>query len=92
MSCSISVTEAIRNFSDYINRVSYRGERFTLLRGGKPVAELTPVPSGIRLGDLPALLASLPRLPDEVAEAFRDDLERARAELDAAPTRDPWAS
>lgn len=37
------VSEAVRNFADYINRVAYRGESFTLVRGNKPVAELAPV-------------------------------------------------
>ena len=60
MKLAVNITEVLRNFSDYINRVAYRGERFILVRGGKPVAELSPVPSGTRLGDLPSLLASLP--------------------------------
>lgn len=87
-----TVTDVLRNFSDYINRVAYRGERFVLLRGGKPVAELTPVPSGTRLGDLPELLASLPTLEGDARDAFTRDLERARTELDAAPLENPWAS
>lgn len=92
MRLAISVTEALRNFSDYINRVAYRGERFLLVRGGKPVAELTPVPSGTRLGDLPSLMASLPRLSADDAEAFAEDLARAREEAGAASPRDPWDS
>jgi len=92
MRLAISVTEALRNFSDYINRVAYRGERFVLVRGGKPVAELTPVPSGTRLGDLPSLMASLPRLSADDAEAFAEDLARAREEAGASSPRDPWDS
>jgi antitoxin (DNA-binding transcriptional repressor) of toxin-antitoxin stability system len=88
----VSVTDVFRNFSDYLNRVAYRGERFVLVRGGKSVAELSPVPRGTRLGDLPGLLASLPRLSDDEAEAFARDLVRARDELDALPPRDPWDS
>lgn len=87
-----SVTDVIRNFADYINRVAYRGERFVLIRGGKPVAELSPVPGGTRLGELPALLDSLPRLSPEEAAAFADDVDRARAELDAHPPEDRWES
>jgi antitoxin (DNA-binding transcriptional repressor) of toxin-antitoxin stability system len=47
-----SVTEVARNFADYINRVVYRGERFVLVRGNKPVAELGPLPVGKRLAEL----------------------------------------
>lgn len=92
MKRTTSVTDVHRNFADYINRVAYRGESFVLVRGGKPVAELSPVPTGTRLGELSALLASLPRLGEEDAEAFAEDIGRARAELHAIPPRDPWAS
>ena len=92
MKPSISVTDAQRNFADYINRVVYRGEHFLLVRGGKPVAELSPVPSGLRLTELPALLDSLPRLGEEEAEAFGHDLEQSRSELAGVQLRDPWGS
>jgi antitoxin (DNA-binding transcriptional repressor) of toxin-antitoxin stability system len=92
MSLAVSVTEVLRNFAEYVNRVVYRGETFLLVRGGKPVAMLSPVPAGRRLGDLPSLLASLPRLSSEEAASFARDLEEARTELDRAPERDPWES
>jgi antitoxin (DNA-binding transcriptional repressor) of toxin-antitoxin stability system len=87
-----SVTEVARHFADYINRVAFRGERFTLMRGNTPVAELRPVPAGRRLGELPELLASLPRLSAEDAAALAEDLETARQEIAEQPLRDPWAS
>lgn len=92
MRIDATVTDLLRNFSDYVNRVVYRGERFTLIRGGKPVAELSPVPAGTRLGDLPGILASLPHLGEEDAAAFAEALDRARDDLEAHPPRDPWAS
>jgi antitoxin (DNA-binding transcriptional repressor) of toxin-antitoxin stability system len=87
-----SVTEVARHFADYINRVAFRGERFTLMRGNRPVAELRPVPAGRRLGELPELLASLPRLSSEDASALAEDLEVARQQMAEQPLRDPWAS
>lgn len=92
MKIAASVTDVIRNFADYVNRVAYRREHFILVRGGKAVAELSPVPAGTRLGDLPGLLESLPRLSAEEAEAFAEDLERARSELEAHAPEDPWES
>jgi antitoxin (DNA-binding transcriptional repressor) of toxin-antitoxin stability system len=92
MSSKPSVTEVARNFADYINRVAYGGERFVLMRGGKAVAELVPVPSGRPLRELPELLASLPHLAEEEAESFEKDLAAARAELVQIPVRDPWES
>jgi antitoxin (DNA-binding transcriptional repressor) of toxin-antitoxin stability system len=87
-----SVTEVARNFADYINRVVYRGERFVLVRGNKPVAELGPLPAGKRLAELPDLLSSLPKLSEVEAEEFAEDLISARAMLSASGVRDPWAS
>lgn len=80
MRSSPSVTEVARNFADYVNR-AFRGERFVLMRGRHAVAELRPVPAGMRLGDLPGLLASLPRLGPEDAAAFEDDLAAARDQM-----------
>ena len=48
-----SVTEVARLFAEYINQVVYRGERFVLMRGNKPVAELGPLPMGKRRAELP---------------------------------------
>ena len=87
-----TVTEVARNFADYINRVAYRQERFTLMRSGKPVAELGPVPAGKRLGELPDLLKSLPRLGAAEAESLAKDLEAGRDLLRKAEVRDPWDS
>lgn len=77
-----AVTDILRNFSGYIDRVFRRGERFLLIRGGAPVAELSPVPSDRRLADLPGLLRSLPRLDAEDAGSLTADLDLARADLE----------
>lgn len=87
-----SVTEVARNFAEYVNRVAYRGERFTLIRGGKAMAELRPVRAGVRIEDLPALFASLPRLTPAEAEAFARDIEAGRPRAGDDDFRDPWAS
>ena len=87
-----SVTEVARNFAEYVNRVSYRGDRFVLVRGGKPVAELGPVTRGVPIRDIPGIFASLPRLSAAEAEAFARDLDEARGALNRMEVRDPWAS
>jgi prevent-host-death family protein len=92
MHFEVSVTELARNLADYLNRVAYRGEEFTIVRGNKPLAELRPRPMGRRLGDLPALLAAAPHLGPEEALAFERDMELARLDLDAVPLEDPWES
>ena len=90
MKHTISVTEAARNFADIVSRVFYRGERFVLERGGRPVARLVPIPRGERLGDLPALLEAVPHLSAGEAEAWGRDLRNARASMSPLPGEDPW--
>ena len=92
MAQTLTVIEMARNFAEYINRVSYRGDCFVLVRGNRPVAELRPLPSGKRLAELPSLFASLPRLSPTEAAHLADDLATAREELAHAEVRDPWAS
>ena len=91
-STTITVTEFVRNFSRLIHRVAYAGERFVLVKGGHPVAEVSPPPRGLRLGELGRLLADLPHLSPEEAAAFSDDLEAARAELAGMRVEDRWES
>jgi prevent-host-death family protein len=51
----VSATDAARNFSDMLDAVEHRGERFTIVRRGKVVAQLEPVISG-KGRDVKALL------------------------------------
>lgn len=86
----LTVTEAARHFSEYISRVAYRQETFVLRKGSKPVAELRPLPSGRRLGDLSSILRTVPHLDD--ADTFAEDVDAARNSLADEKSRDPWAS
>jgi prevent-host-death family protein len=84
----ITATEAARKLSDLLNRVRYRGERFTIVRGGEEVCEMVPPAArgGVTLHELRRALGSLPA-PDE---EFRSDLERIRAEQ--PPAEPSWQS
>jgi antitoxin (DNA-binding transcriptional repressor) of toxin-antitoxin stability system len=92
MKGTISVTEAVRNFAEFINRIVYRGEAFTLERGGRPVARLVPVPQAGKLGMLPGLLDAAPRLDPEEAESLARDLAESAELLSPPSGRDPWES
>jgi len=83
-----TVKEVARNFSEYIARAR-SGERFVLMEEREPVAELRPVTATYRLGELPDILASLPRLSPEDLAAFESDLAEARRDLYHAPVQDP---
>ncbi len=88
----VSVTDVSRRFSEYLNRVAYKGDHFFLRRAGAIVAELKPAPKGRRLGDLPALLKSLPRLSAIEIKRFSRDVQIARRSTFRHKIRDPWES
>ncbi len=88
----VTVTEMARHFSDYLNRVSYAGESFLLVRGKRVLAELHPAPRGRRLGDLPALFKTLPSLEPADVRDFARDVAAAKRRLNRRTARDPWAS
>jgi antitoxin (DNA-binding transcriptional repressor) of toxin-antitoxin stability system len=86
----INVTQAVRQFSDLLNRVFYQGASFELERGNKVIAKLCPVsaPRTVPVRELNRLFAELPRL-NEDAERFAQDIDAIRKA--ALPERDPWA-
>jgi antitoxin (DNA-binding transcriptional repressor) of toxin-antitoxin stability system len=74
MRTHISATEAVRSFSELMNRIRYRGESFVVERGGKPICEILPAtPAKFTGSELASLLRSLPR-PDKEYFAVLDDL------------------
>ena len=87
---NISVTEASRNFADYINRVVYRGESFVLIRGNKAVAEISPVVSGKCLKELSEIFEKIPHLSED--ENFGKDLSEIRRNLNKGRLKNPWDS
>jgi antitoxin (DNA-binding transcriptional repressor) of toxin-antitoxin stability system len=92
MSSNPTVREVAENFTKYIDRVVRHGERFVLVQGEEPVAELRPVVERRSVRDLPGLLASLPHLTPEDLESFESDLEEARRDLGRLPIPNPWES
>ena len=76
MQKTVSATEAVRKFSELLNSIKYRGDRYTIFKGGKPVAFIGPLETSFKgktIGDLKELVEKLPRLGHE-AEKFNEDL------------------
>jgi antitoxin (DNA-binding transcriptional repressor) of toxin-antitoxin stability system len=92
MAKTISATEAARQFSELLNRVGFRGERYTIARGGKPIASLYPVVAPVvrKLGELPGLLKKLPSLGDD-AESFARDISKSIRKAPGLPRKVKWA-
>jgi prevent-host-death family protein len=72
----VSATEAARKFSDMLDAVEHHGERFTIVRRGRVVAQLEPVSTG-KGKDVKALLGRHPADP-----AFAGDLASLRQLLE----------
>jgi antitoxin (DNA-binding transcriptional repressor) of toxin-antitoxin stability system len=88
---AITVTEILRNFSDYINRVSYRGESFILTRGRLKVAELKPTPKGCTSLELKEYLNQAPHLTATEQKSFGQDLINLKRSTKKEKLKDPWA-
>ena len=89
---TISATEAVRKFSDILSHVHYKGDTYTIVRGGKSVASISPVARSLKgknLGELKILLAAVPRLGVE-AEAFEADVRAARQDQPPLPKGSRW--
>lgn len=75
----VSITEAARNLSEFVNRVAYRGERYFLVRGKRQVAELRPVVQPVTRSDWPALLGACPGLDAREAKSYLSDIRKQSA-------------
>lgn len=89
MATKVTATEAARNFSDLLSRVSYRRESFVITRGGDEVGVLSP-PDRHPRTTVRELVANLrriePRDPD-----FGSDLLAIQADQPAV-VEGPWES
>jgi prevent-host-death family protein len=77
----VTATEAARKFADLLDAVEHDGERFTITRRGKAVAQVEPVTRG-RGADAKALVRR--HRPDA---RWRHDLDEVRdlLEVDTRP-------
>lgn len=92
MAKAISATEAVRRFSELLNSIKYKGEQYTILRGGKAVASIGPAEVPVRtrtLGELKEIVTQLPRLADE-APRFEKDIRDLARRQPRMPRRSRW--
>ncbi len=93
MEKTISATEAVRKFSEILNSIKYRGDCYTIVRGGKKVASICPVEIPLKertLSELKTLLKDIPKLGDEI-ESFEKDLKEILELQPGMPKEDRWA-
>jgi antitoxin (DNA-binding transcriptional repressor) of toxin-antitoxin stability system len=79
---AISVAEAAKDFLRLLDRVERKHESAILLREGKPVPTLSPLPRAAHTcAELAERWPGIVKLSPAEANAFADDLERAHASL-----------
>lgn len=74
---AVPVADAARDFLRVLDMVERKRETAVLIRDGKPVATLNPLPMlSPTCGDLAERWSKMEKLPSEGAQAFADDLDR----------------
>ncbi len=88
----ISATRAVRDFSEVLNTIKFKGVHYIIERGGKPIASMKSIEEKIdpiTLGELKNLLKKLPRLENEL-DAFASDLDEITRNQLLMTTEDLW--
>ena len=88
----ISATRAVRDFSEVLNTIKFKGVHYIIERGGRPIASMKSIDEKIdsmTLGELKTLLKKLPRLEEEL-DAFASDLEEISKNQPLMSTEDLW--
>lgn len=78
----ISVTQAVRQFSDLMNRVFYKGTIVELKQGNRVIARISPISSEspLKVKHLNKFFHELPSLGGD-SKAFAEDLANIRKEI-----------
>jgi prevent-host-death family protein len=85
----LTVEDAARCLSDLVERVHTNGETAVLVKAGRPLARLVPVPcSEPRTADLIAFLRRWRLDQPEPDVGFGEAIEESRKAVE--PPRDPW--
>jgi len=76
----ITATEAIRSFSDIINKVYYQHQTFDIKKGKSIVARIVPYnySSKIEVKDLVSFFATSPKLEEGDADIFTNEINELR--------------
>lgn len=86
---TITVGEAARDFLRVLDRVERGGAPATLLREGRPVATLNPIPSAaLTCAELADRWLKLEKLAADEARVFADDVEHSRSNV--PPLTSAW--
>lgn len=87
MEKAINATDIVRHFSEILNLVKFKKDKFIVTRGKKPIAYLTPIEDEIHrktLGEMGTYLKELPSLGNDV-NLFLEDICEIRKTQPSLP-------
>lgn len=87
----VTATKAMRNFSDLLNQVCYKGTIFDIQRGRTIIARITPAlpaSKGITITALNDFFEKLPSLDKDDAKQFQKTMDEVRTK--SKKERNPW--
>jgi prevent-host-death family protein len=85
---TMTVSDAARNFSEFVNRVHSGGEGTLLVKGGMPMVKVIPARRAKLGRELADVWPKLPHLSLAEATAFEADIAEARRKL--PPVSSKW--
>ena len=88
----ITATQAVRDFSELLSTIKFKGDHYIIQRNGKPIASMQPIKSAKNLKtlkELKLLIKQLPRLDDEL-EVFAADIKEIRKNQPPLPEDSAW--
>jgi antitoxin (DNA-binding transcriptional repressor) of toxin-antitoxin stability system len=88
----ISATQAVRDFSEVLNTIKFKGVHYIIERSGKPIACMKSIDEKVdpmTLADLKNLLKKLPKLEKEL-DAFASDIAEISNYQPLIPSGDSW--
>ncbi|MBM3925708.1 MAG: type II toxin-antitoxin system prevent-host-death family antitoxin [SAR202 cluster bacterium] len=78
MEKTITATELARELSEILNKVKYKGERYTVTRNGMPIATIGPAtpPKSVTFRELMGSLKKVPWPDEDFAKDLREIQKR----------------
>ncbi|MBA3035757.1 MAG: type II toxin-antitoxin system Phd/YefM family antitoxin [Desulfobacterium sp.] len=88
----ITATQAVREFSDILNTIRFKGDHFIIIRNGKPIAQMKPYTEADKGNTLRELKAMIKRIPglDEERASYEKDVEQGITNHPCLPEKAPW--
>ena len=92
MKKTVTATQAVREFSELLNKVRFHGDQFVIERNGKPYARICPVKEWEKtcpLKELKSVLLNLPKLGDDL-EDFASAVQEISCHQPLMPPEVAW--